>query len=70
MDGRTLSCNAPQSALDGLLKLVSAREVEDFECSEAPLEDTFLTYYGMDQAGSAAHTAAESAAGTAAHHAG
>lgn len=70
VDGRTLSCNAPQSALDGLLKLVSAREVEDFECSEAPLEDTFLTYYGMDQAGSAAHTAAESAAGTAAHHAG
>ncbi|GGH94953.1 ABC transporter [Arthrobacter liuii] len=66
VEGRTLSCNAPQSALDALLKLVSAREVEDFECSEAPLEETFLSYYGMDQAGGTAL----SAAGSAAQHAG
>ncbi|WP_285318283.1 ABC transporter ATP-binding protein [Pseudarthrobacter sp. lyk4-40-TYG-27] len=54
VDGRSLSCNAPQSALDALLKLVSARDVEDFECSEAPLEETFLTYYGSDQGGAGA----------------
>ncbi|MFF2347715.1 ABC transporter ATP-binding protein [Pseudarthrobacter sp. NPDC058119] len=71
VDGRTLSCNAPQSALDALLKRVSTREVEDFECSEAPLEETFLSYYGMDRAdASAAPGPAERAAGTVAHHAG
>ena len=69
--GRTLSCNAPQSALDALLKRVSAREVEDFECSEAPLEETFLSYYGMDRAdGSAAPGPAERAAGAVGHRAG
>lgn len=46
VDGRSLSCSAPQAALDALLKRVSARRVDDFECAEAPLEDTFLTYYG------------------------
>ncbi|WP_285242551.1 ABC transporter ATP-binding protein [Pseudarthrobacter sp. fls2-241-R2A-127] len=66
VDGRSLSCNAPQSALDALLKLVSAREVEDFECSEAPLEETFLSYYGSDQG--AAH--APDALGAGARHAG
>jgi len=70
VDGRTLSCNAPQSALDALLKLVSAGEVEDFECSEAPLEEMFLSYYGMDPAGNAAASPSESVAGTAVHHAG
>ncbi|MFF1384243.1 ATP-binding cassette domain-containing protein [Arthrobacter sp. NPDC058288] len=53
VDGRNVSCSAPQSALDSLLKRVSARRVEDFECAEAPLEDTFLSYYGMDRNGSA-----------------
>lgn len=67
VDGRTLACNAPQSALDPLLKLVSAREVEDFECSEAPLEETFLSYYGMDQSGS---SAAAGTAGVVARNAG
>jgi len=71
VDGRTLSCNAPQSALDALLKRVSAREVEDFECSEAPLEETFLSYYGMERAdGSAAPGPAERAAGAVGHRAG
>ncbi|WP_043484801.1 ABC transporter ATP-binding protein [Arthrobacter sp. SPG23] len=58
VDGRNLSCSAPQSALDSLLKRVSARRVEDFECAEAPLEDTFLSYYGMDRNGSTENTAA------------
>lgn len=66
VDGRSLSCNAPQSALDALLKLVSAREVEDFECSEAPLEETFLSYYGSDQGAADA----PDALGTGARHAG
>lgn len=42
----TLSCSAPQSALDALLKRVSAHPVIDFECAEAELEDLFLGYYG------------------------
>jgi ABC-2 type transport system ATP-binding protein len=42
----TLSCSAPQSSLDHLLKRISAFPVVDFECVEADLEETFLTYYG------------------------
>lgn len=42
----TMTCNAPQSALDRLLKRVSQHPVVDFECFEAELEETFLTYYG------------------------
>ena len=53
VDGRSFSCSAPQSALDALLKRVSARQVDDFECAEAPLEDTFLSYYGIDRNGGA-----------------
>lgn len=51
VNGRTLSCSAPQSALDALLKRVSQHQVVDFECAEAPLEETFLSYYGSDRAG-------------------
>lgn len=69
VEGRSLACSAPQAALDALLKRVSARQVEDFECSEAPLEETFLGYYGMDQAGSAP-AAIPGAADPAARHAG
>jgi len=43
---RTMTCNAPQQALDVLLKRVSSRAVDDFECAESELEDTFLAYYG------------------------
>lgn len=43
---RTLSCSAPQSSLDALLKRISGRQVVDLECAEAPLEETFLSYYG------------------------
>jgi ABC-2 type transport system ATP-binding protein len=43
--GGTLTCSAPQSSLDVLLKQVSRHEVVDFECAEAELEETFLTYY-------------------------
>lgn len=42
----TMSCSAPQSALDAVLKRVSAHRVVDFECAEAELEDLFLGYYG------------------------
>ncbi|MET4591631.1 ABC transporter ATP-binding protein [Arthrobacter sp. 754] len=45
---RSLSCSAPQSSLDALLKMVSRHQVVDFECAEAPLEETFLGYYGSD----------------------
>jgi ABC-2 type transport system ATP-binding protein len=43
--GDTMTCSAPQSSLDALLKQVSRHQVVDFECSEAELEETFLTYY-------------------------
>jgi ABC-2 type transport system ATP-binding protein len=42
----TMTCSAPQSALDQILKRVSQHHVVDFECVEAELEETFLTYYG------------------------
>ena len=42
----SLSCSAPEQALDALLKRVSAHTVVDFECAEADLEETFLSYYG------------------------
>ncbi|GHG57910.1 ABC transporter [Sinomonas cellulolyticus] len=46
VDGQSLTCSAPQSALDDLLKRVSAHRVIDFECAEAELDEMFLTYYG------------------------
>jgi ABC-2 type transport system ATP-binding protein len=44
-DQRALSCSAPESGLDALLKEVSRHTVLDFECAEAELEETFLAYY-------------------------
>ncbi|MGN6302117.1 MAG: ABC transporter ATP-binding protein [Angustibacter sp.] len=41
----TMTCSAPQSSLDQLIKRVSRHPVIDFECAEAELEETFLTYY-------------------------
>jgi ABC-2 type transport system ATP-binding protein len=46
----TLRCSTPQSSLDALLKQVSRHRVVDFECAEAELEETFLTYYEADHA--------------------
>jgi len=45
----SMTCSAPQSALDRLLKRVCQHQVVDFECVEAELEETFLTYYGTDE---------------------
>lgn len=44
--GRSLTCSAPQSALDGLLKRITRHPVVDLDCAEAELEETFLAYYG------------------------
>ncbi|MDQ4491716.1 ABC transporter ATP-binding protein [Sinomonas sp. ASV486] len=46
VEGQALSCSAPQSALDELLRRVTAHTVIDFECAEAELDEMFLTYYG------------------------
>lgn len=46
VSGEILSCTAPQSALNALLKEVARHDVVDFECAEAELEETFLAYYG------------------------
>lgn len=44
--GQALTCTAPQTALNALVKEVAKHDVLDFECAEAELEETFLTYYG------------------------
>jgi ABC-2 type transport system ATP-binding protein len=41
----SLSCSAPESALDAVIKEVGRHTVVDFECAEAELEETFLAYY-------------------------
>lgn len=46
VSGQVLTCTAPQSALNALLKEVARHEIVDFECAEAELEETFLAYYG------------------------
>jgi ABC-2 type transport system ATP-binding protein len=46
VSGQALTCTAPQASLNALLKEVARHDVVDFECAEAELEETFLTYYG------------------------
>jgi ABC-2 type transport system ATP-binding protein len=46
VSGQALTCTAPQSVLNALLKEVARHDVVDFECAEAELEETFLAYYG------------------------
>ncbi|MEU5261984.1 ABC transporter ATP-binding protein [Amycolatopsis sp. NPDC021455] len=43
---RVLTCSAPETALDALVKQIARHRLVDFECVEADLEETFLTYYG------------------------
>ncbi len=40
-----LHCDAPQSALDALLKEIARHGVVDFSCTEAELEETFMAFY-------------------------
>lgn len=47
--GRAMTCSAPQSALDGLLKQIARHPVVDMDCAEAELEETFLAYYGSGE---------------------
>jgi ABC-2 type transport system ATP-binding protein len=47
--GRSMTCSAPQSALDGLLKQIARHSVVDLDCAEAELEETFLAYYGTGE---------------------
>jgi ABC-2 type transport system ATP-binding protein len=46
VEPRMLVCSAPQSALDAILKRIARHAVDDLECAEADLEETFLAYYG------------------------
>ena len=55
----TLSCSAPQSALDALLKQVTRHPIVDLGCAEAELEETFLTYYGNEVAAVPPHQGSE-----------
>jgi ABC-2 type transport system ATP-binding protein len=45
IEDHTVSCSAPQSALDGLVKQLSRHRIVDFACTEAELEETFMAYY-------------------------
>lgn len=47
---QVLSCSAPESSLDALVKEVSRHTIVDFECAEAELEETFLAYYTREDA--------------------
>ena len=49
VSGRAMTCSAPRSALDGLLKQIARHPVVDMDCAEAELEETFLAYYGSDE---------------------
>lgn len=46
IDGTTLRCSAPQSALDALIKHIARHTLVDFECAEASLDETFIALYG------------------------
>ncbi len=46
-----VTCSAPQSALDALIKQIAHHGIVDLECAEAELEETFLAYYGANHAG-------------------
>ena len=41
-------CRAPQDALDALVKRLATHRLLDLECAEADLEETFRTFYGVD----------------------
>jgi ABC-2 type transport system ATP-binding protein len=45
LDDHSLTCSAPETALDAVIKEVGRHTVVDFECAEAELEETFLAYY-------------------------
>ncbi|MFZ2172985.1 MAG: ABC transporter ATP-binding protein [Rhodococcus sp. (in: high G+C Gram-positive bacteria)] len=47
VQGTTMTCSAPQSALDAVLRRAADYTVIDFECAEADLEETFLAFYGF-----------------------
>jgi ABC-2 type transport system ATP-binding protein len=42
----TLTCNAPEDALDQIVKALGRHTLRDLTCTEAELEETFLAYYG------------------------
>jgi ABC-2 type transport system ATP-binding protein len=45
LEAGVLRCDAPQPALDPLLKEVARHDLLDFECTEAELEETFMAFY-------------------------
>ena len=47
IDDRSLTCSAPQSALDSLIRAAAGYTVVDFACAEADLEETFMAFYGI-----------------------
>lgn len=58
----SLRCKAPENALDEIVKVLARHTVVDLSCSEAELEETFLTYYGGGDGHAAALRVPEDAA--------
>jgi ABC-2 type transport system ATP-binding protein len=50
VEDHSVSCSAPESSLDALLKEAATHTVLDFACAEAELEETFLAYYEKEVA--------------------
>jgi ABC-2 type transport system ATP-binding protein len=46
VDGRSISCAVSRPAIDELLRRISRHRVADLSCTEASLEEMFLTHYG------------------------
>jgi ABC-2 type transport system ATP-binding protein len=44
----TVTCSAPEVALDQIVKALSRHTIRDLTCTEAELEETFLAYYGAE----------------------
>ncbi|GAB3055566.1 ABC transporter ATP-binding protein [Intrasporangium mesophilum] len=42
----TMTCSAPEDALDSVVKALGRHTLRDLTCTEAELEETFLAYYG------------------------
>ena len=47
VEGTTVTCSVPRGAMDALLHRICRHRVADLECTEASLEELFLSRYGV-----------------------
>ncbi len=48
LTNHSISCSAPESSLDAVVKALSRHTIVDLTCTEAELEETFLAYYDKE----------------------